>query len=192
MIFFLDTSIFIESKKNYYAPDICSAFWQWLSEEGSTNSNIRSIQAVLEELKSGNDDLPKWVQEKLPGDFFIPTSKDVDIVNERRKMQDALVNRMDFDNAKVRNFLAKADLWLIAAAKVKDGCVVTNERANLGQKRIKIPIVAKEFGVNCCTIFEVMRTLGVRLCSYDKLGDKPDLIFKDGHVITAKLPSLFD
>ncbi len=191
MIFFLDTSVFIESKKNYYAPDICSAFWQWLSEEGSTNSNVRSIQDVLDELKCGNDDLPKWVQEKLPRDFFIPTSKDGEIVNERRKMQDALVGCMDLDNTKVRSFLAKADLWLIAAAKVKNGCVVTDERANLGQKRIKIPMVAKKFGVNCCTIFEVMRTLGVRLCAYDKLGDKPDLIFNEGRVVTSTYPSLF-
>ena len=192
MIFFLDSSVFIESKKNYYAPDICSAFWCWLSKECLSNSNIRSIQDVLDELKAGNDDLPKWVQTKLPGDFFIPTSKDVDIVDERRRMQDALEHRTDLKSAKVRSFLAKADLWLIAAAKIKGGCVVTNERANPGQGSIKIPSVAEYFGVKSCTIFDVMRTCGVRLCNYDTEGEKQDIVFKDCRAVVTKIPSLFN
>lgn len=191
MIFFIDSNVFIESKKNYYAPDICPAFWQWLSEECSANSNIRSIKNVLDELKAGDDDLPEWVQEKLPRDFFMPTSTDADILNERRGMQDVLERREDLKSAKVRNFLAKADLWLIAAAKVKGGCVVTNERANSGQGSIKIPSVARDFGVKCCTMADVMRTLGVRLVSYDKLGEKPDMVFKDGRVVAEKFLSLY-
>ena len=192
MIFFLDSSVFIEGRKNYYAPDICSAFWRWLSAECSSNPNMRSIQDVLDELKAGNDDLPMWVQTRLPRDFFMPTTKDVDIVNERRRMQDALECRTDLKRAKVRNFLAKADLWLIAAAKVKDGCVVTNERAKSGEGSIKIPSVAECFGVKSCTIFDVMRTLGVRLCAYDTEGVKPELVFKDCRVVRSKIPSLFD
>lgn len=192
MIFFLDSSVFIEGRKNYYAPDICSAFWRWLSAECSSNPNIRSIQDVLDELKAGNDDLPMWVQTRLPKDFFMPTTRDVDIVNERRRMQDALECRTDLKSAKLRNFLAKADLWLIAAAKIKDGCVVTNERAKPGQGSIKIPSVAEYFGVKSCTIFDVMRTFGVRLCDYDTEGEKPDLVFKDCRVVSPEIPLLLD
>lgn len=192
MIFFLDSSVFIESRKNYYAPDICSAFWCWLCKECSANSNIRSIQDVLMELKAGNDEIPEWVQTKLPGDFFIPTHKDENIVNERRRMQDELERRTDLQSVKLRKFLAKADLWLIAAAKIKGGCVVTNERANSGQGSIKIPSIAEYFGVKSCTIFDVMRTFGVRLCVYDTKGEKQNLIFQDCRVVMTKKLSLFD
>lgn len=192
MVFFLDSSVFIESKKNYYAPDICSAFWQWLSMECLSNSNIRSIQDVLDELKAGNDDLPRWVQARLPEDFFMPTAKDVDIFNEHRRMHDELVQRTDLNGAKIRNFLAKADLWLIAAAKTKGGCVVTNERANSGIRSIKIPAIAEYFGVKSCTIFDVMRALGVRFCVHDTDGEKTDLVFENCRVVRTKIPSLFD
>lgn len=192
MIFFIDSNVFIESRKNFYAPDICSAFWLWFSEECSKNSNIRSITNVLEELDAGRDDLPEWVRQKLPRDFFMSVSNDADIIAERRRMQDVLEERNDYKSAKVRNFLAKADLWLIAAAKVKGGCVVTNERANPEQARIKIPSVANQFGVNCCEIYDVMRTLGVRLNLYDRLSERPELVFEGGRVVKSKLPSLLD
>ena len=190
-MFFLDTSVFIESKKHFYAPDICLAFWQWLSEEGTANPHIRSISNVLDELKVGTDDLPKWAQEKLPEDFFIATNKEEEIVEKRRWMQDVLEKDKKWDGARFRNFVVKADLWLIATAKVKGGCIVTNEYVNPGQSRIKIQLVAEQFGVNCCTIYDVMRELGVRFPSYDKAGEGKKIVFENGRVVRNALPSFF-
>ena len=189
MIFLLDTNVFIESKKHFCAPDICPAFWQWLSDEGSRNPNVRSIWKVLDELNAGTDDLPKWAQEKLPSDFFMPV--DEEIVEERRIMHDALDGNKQWEGGRLRSFLASADLWLIATAKVKGGCVVTNEFVNPGQARIKIPAVAEKFGVNCCTIYDAMRELGVRFPSYDKSGEGKKIVFENGRVVRREAPSFF-
>lgn len=191
-MFLLDSNIFIESKKHFCAPDICPAFWQWLSEESCSSNSIKSISNVLDELKAGNDDLPKWAQKMLPSDFFIETARDGRIIEEWRTMQDALLSSSHFESVKVRPFLEKADLWLIAAAKVYEGCVVTNEYVRSGQKRIKIPAVAAMFGVKCCTIYDVMRTLGVRFPSYDREGEKRELVFSEGRFIVPTRPSFGD
>lgn len=192
MMFLLDTNIFIESKKHFYAPDICPAFWQWLSDEGATGQSIKSISNVLDEMKAGNDDLPKWAQKMLPKDFFINTTNDDEIIEERRKMQDKLVDCGKFDGVKLRRFLDKADLWLIATAKVKGGCVVTYEQAHSGQNRIKIPLVAEMFDVKCCTIYDVMRTLGMRLPVYDCNGEKRDLESSGVRLVVPDRPSFRD
>ena len=88
--------------------------------------------------------------------------------------------------------MGSRDDWVIAAGKLKGGCVVTNERANPEQESIKIPSVANQFGVNCCEIYDVMRTLGVRLNLYDRLSERPELVFEGGRVVKSKLPSLLD
>lgn len=192
MMFLLDSNIFIESKKHFCALDICPAFWQWLSEESCSSNSIKSISNVLDELKAGNDDLPKWAQKMLPSDFFIETASDDRIIEERRKMQDELGTCGEFEDVQLRPFLAKADLWLIAVAKVYEGCVVTYEYVRSGQKRIKIPAVAAMFGVKCCTIYDVMRTLGVRFSSYDREGEKRELVFSEGRFTVPTRPSFSD
>lgn len=189
MIFLLDSNIFIESKKHFYAPDICPAFWQWLREESLNDSRIRSISNVLDELKAGNDDLPMWAQKMLPSNFFIETVRDSRIIDERRKMQDALETAGYFDSVKFRSFLAKADLWLIATAKVHDGCVVTYEHAKRDEMRPKIPLVSRILGVKCCTSYDMMRTLGVRFSSYDCNGEKRELVFSGDRFAVQDKPS---
>ena len=191
-MFFLDTNIFVESKKHFYAPDICPAFWQWLCEDGAEGKIIRSISNVLKELEAGSDDLPRWAKKMLPKDFFIKTDKDIEIIEERRKMQDALVSSGRWEGSRLRNFLSQADLWLIATAKVKGGCVVTNEHVNPVQKRIKIPLAAEELGVPCCTIYDVMRTMGIRLPIYDRDGGKRKLSFSGGRFAVPTRPSFSD
>ena len=188
MIFFLDTNIFVESKKHFYAPDICPAYWKWLRDEGVNGQKIRSISNVLKELETGSDDLLKWAQKMLPKDFFIKTDNDIEIIDERRKMQDALESSGRWEGSRLRNFISQADLWLIATAKVKGGCVVTNEYVNPVQKRIKIPLVAEEFGVLCCTIYDVMRTMGINFSTYDRDGKKRALGFSSGRFVAQ--PSL--
>ena len=191
-MFFLDTNIFVESKKHFYAPDICPAFWQWLCEEGANCQSIRSISKVLKELEAGSDDLLKWVQKMLPKEFFINTYRDDEIIEEWRKMQDSLESSGRWDGSRLRNFISQADVWLIAIAKVKEGCVVTNEYVNPIQKRIKIPLVAEEFGVPCCTISDVMRSMGIRLSAYDREGEKGDLVFSCGRFAVPTITSFSD
>jgi hypothetical protein len=50
--------------------------------------------------------------------------------------------------------LPAADPWVIAAAAVRQGCVVTEEGKN--PNLIRIPAVCKHFDVKCCTLQEMM------------------------------------
>jgi hypothetical protein len=55
------------------------------------------------------------------------------------------------------HFLAVADPWLIAKAKTLGATVVTHEvLAPLGSKKVKIPNICREFGVEFCNTFDLL------------------------------------
>ena len=61
----------------------------------------------------------------------------------------------------MRQFLAKADPWLIAHAIASGGKVVTQEtRAGENSKRVKIPNVCDAFGVESLNMDDMLRELG--------------------------------
>ena len=70
--YLLDSNIFIESNRTFYALDIAPSFWNKLIELSNEN-RILSIDKVFDELKRGKDDLFDWVVENLPKTFFKST-----------------------------------------------------------------------------------------------------------------------
>ena len=61
----------------------------------------------------------------------------------------------------MRQFLAKADPWLIAHAIASGGKVVTQEtRAGENSRRAKIPNVCDFFGVEAMNMDDMLRELG--------------------------------
>ena len=61
----------------------------------------------------------------------------------------------------MRQFLAKADPWLIAHAIASGGKVVTQEtRADEASPRVKIPNVCDFFGVESLNMDDMLRELG--------------------------------
>ena len=73
MKYLLDTSVFIEAKKTYYAFDICPGFWNWIK----TSENLQSIVAVKQEIMNGNDLLKDWVSDNLSNAFFLPRDQKI-------------------------------------------------------------------------------------------------------------------
>ena len=156
----MDANVFITAKNEYYGFDFCPGFWNWVKK----CPDLRSVQAVYQELSEGNDDLKDWVKElaKTNKDFFLQTTEEVQI--EYAAIIEKLTTHYNRQTA-INEYLDAADSWLIATAKCHNYTIVTNEKCtmNFSQRRIRIPEIAFLLGINCIRVFDVMRQAGVQL-----------------------------
>ena len=162
-IFVLDSSIFIEAKKRYYAFDIVPTFWEKLAELAK-EGKLCSIDRVRNELTKKDDELKQWIKNSFDS-YFHSTSDDTILMFYRELMEWSSSNKQFNEEAK-REFATAdiADAWLIAYAKVNNCIVATEERLNLNKKsKILIPNVCNEFKIEYVDTFQMLRQLEVRL-----------------------------
>ena len=81
----LDTSLFTQAKRSYYAFDIAQSFWQHLVKSANQGI-ITSIDKVYDEIERGKDDLYVWVQQNLPSQFFCDTDNSPDLLINYQQM----------------------------------------------------------------------------------------------------------
>ena len=65
MTFLLDSNIFIEAYRRYYAFNLCPGFWDsliWLHEQ----NRLLSLDKVKDELTEEPDDLSDWAKTVFP------------------------------------------------------------------------------------------------------------------------------
>lgn len=161
MIYLLDSNAFMEAARLYYGFDLAPGFWTWLEDPG-LSGRVGSIEAVRDEILSGEGDLVDWAK-RLPAEFWLPDSHQ-SIANMRRLAEWVSRPSQIYTQAAVAEFLDSADLRLIALAMASHGVVTTREQAApRSQKRIKIPDVCSAFGVSCVAPFDAYRALGMRL-----------------------------
>ena len=160
-LYVLDTNVFIEAHKRYYAFDICPGFWEWLSHR-STRSDIVSIDRVKEEIVGYRDALSEWAKDPAREDLFADTTEQA--VSDAYKRVIAWVDRNpQFQPQAKSEFAAGADGWLAAYAIVYDAVLVTDEVYNEDVKKaVKIPNVCEEFGICYMNTFKMLRQLQVR------------------------------
>lgn len=142
-IYALDSNILIEMKNNYpieYFPTL----WNNL-EVLVTNGRLKSIDVVYNELTNGRDFSEEWA--KSHKDIFLPLEEQV--VAETK----SIVN--NYPIIKLDNEKDQADPFLIGFAKVNKYCLLTEERRK--QNKINIPYVCSSLGVECLTLFELMK-----------------------------------
>ena len=158
MKYLLDTSVFIEAKKTYYAFDICPGFWNWIK----TSDKLQSVSAVKKEIMNGNDYLKDWVSDNLPISFFLPHDQKIqkkyaEIAEYVMALPDDFIMKGKLD------FLSGADGWLIAAAKILGCAIITYERYNSQtRKKVLIPNVAEYYQVKCIDVFSVLREMKIQ------------------------------
>lgn len=146
-LYVLDSNVFIEAHKRYYACDICPGFWEWLSHR-STRSDIVSIDRVKAEIVGSGDALSEWAKDPAREDLFADTTEQA--VSDAYKRVIAWVDRNpQFQPQAKSEFAAGADGWLIAYAIVHDSVLVTHEvyRPD-AERRVPIPNVCTKFGVS--------------------------------------------
>ncbi|WP_456325527.1 DUF4411 family protein [Desulfonauticus submarinus] len=69
MRYCLDTNVFVQAHRTYYAMEIVPGFWDFLKRE-ALNKNICIPKMVFEEIKEG-DNLAKWLRGMAQIDGFI-------------------------------------------------------------------------------------------------------------------------
>ena len=157
-VYVLDTNILIEAHRRYYAFDLCPGFWDFLIASHQ-HGYICSIDRVRTELEAGKDELAKWIDDTLPGSFFMPTAS-ASVVAQYTGMI-TWVNGRGFKPEAKAEFASVADGWLVAYAKANtDHIVVTHEQPRPdARKKVLIPDVCVEFKVDYQDTFAMLKQL---------------------------------
>lgn len=145
MIYFIDTSSFRELERYY--PDVFRTFWL-LFQDDVDAGNILSVREVLRELNAvPENNVVAWA--KANSEIFrIPNAEEAQFVATIL----AVPHFLQLIPAKAQlTGQPVADPFLIAAAHVAGGTVVTQERAK--PNSAKIPTVCEHFNIPC-TNFE--------------------------------------
>ena len=167
MDYCLDTSVYTQAHRTYYAFDLAPGFWVALRQQAQQKVLISPI-SVFTELAKGNDELAVWAKANKVFLFVDPDDK---VFEAMRQIADFSNSR--YDQQWVSEFLRGADPWVIAQAKAHNLTVVTMEggkgsedldpKSKRIRGKLKIPNMCAHFGVNCISTFELVRTLKIGL-----------------------------
>ncbi len=138
-LFVLDTNVFVGGHNDYYAPDFCPAFWDFIPQYFHAGRLI-SIDRVFDEITKPSD-LVEWAQN-APNGLFAFTG-DSPTVTAYTTIVDWVQNNPQFNPAAKSKFATVADGWLVAYAKACNALVVTHEAEHPEAKsRVPLPTSA--------------------------------------------------
>lgn len=156
----LDTNVFVEAARRYYAFDLAPPFWENLIRYAA-KGRICSIDRVKQELERGKDELATWATSQF-NDAFASTDEE-DVTESYSEVMRWVQDQDQFLDAAKTNFATVADGWLVAYAKAREYIVVTHELpAADARKKVPIPNVCEALGVTYVDTFAMLRELGVR------------------------------
>jgi len=144
MIYVFDSSTLIDLFRHYY-PNRFPSLWERFAQAVEAESII-SVREVFNEIGQGDDRLLEWA--KTHRDFFQPPDQE-ELVFVAQIFAvphfQSLVRKQERLQGK-----PVADPFVIAKAKVLQGCVVTQEsnKPNASQ----IPNVCQHFGIACLNL----------------------------------------
>ncbi len=138
--------------------DFMPAFWDLLDQQ-SERGVIYSSTMVFSELADGDDKLALWAKERKDTGMFVEPNGTVQL--ELGRIADYVKNNYPENN--VKEFLAKADPWVIAHARVNSDTVVTQEAfVSQHSQKVKIPNVCGHFNVPYVNTWDMLRSLNVK------------------------------
>ena len=116
---------------------------------------------MRDEILVNSDRLSEWVKQ-APTDLFVSTAE-TSVTDVYTKMNHWVQTNQQFQPQAKEEFARVADGWVAAYAKVFDNVVVTHEvfRADV-EKRVPLPNVCQQFGVEYCDTFQMLHTLEIR------------------------------
>lgn len=160
--YLLDANIFIESHNLHYHPCFCEGFWVWIAQ-GHNKGIFYSLDKVEDELlrpPSAKDELSDSLRNGLfPNTFFISSLSDTQTATAYARLMQWVTNHKLYNPSAVKEFQqhTAADAFLVAEAMAHGYIIVTQEVSSNSPKRVKIPDAAKENGVRCITIQQLLR-----------------------------------
>jgi len=156
--YYLDANVFIQAKNGPYGMDIVPSFWELLDDQSDAGV-ICSSSIVYEELIKGNDELADWAKVRKGTRLFVEPSAEV----QGFFHQIAAYVHDRYPEHQTQRFLAGADAWVIAHAKMENAVVVTHETlVNDYSNKPKIPNICKRFDVQWTNSYQMLRELGAR------------------------------
>ncbi len=158
-MYLLDTNVLIEAKNRYYAFDIAPGFWAWLNR-AHDQAVACSIEAVRDELLTGEDELAEWTRQHRA--FFRAIDQGT---TQHFAPLTAWAGSREFTAAAIAGFTGNnADYLLIAYAKEHEHVLVTHERRDPNAKaRIRIPDACHGMGIEFADTFKMLRETDARL-----------------------------
>lgn len=159
-IYVLDSNVFIQAARQYYAFDIVPSFWVKL-EEQAANGRIVSIDRVKAEIDRGDDELKEWVNSKFG--LYFKSTQTQEVIEAYKEVIKWVANNNQYNESAKCQFANGADGWLVAYAKTYGYIVVTHEKRNPETKnKVPIPNVCVQFRVTYVDTFKMLRNLGVQ------------------------------
>ena len=157
-VYVLDTNVFVQAHRRHYAFEICPGFWDCLIHHHKTGL-IVSIDRVRDEILAG-DALETWVKDTAPSTLFASTA-DTAVTTNYALMVSWVQTEAQFRVEAKAEFAQVADGWLCAYAKAhSQHVVVTHEELSPdAQKRVPLPNVCKQFGVDYADPFVMLKQL---------------------------------
>jgi len=156
--FLMDANIIINAHDLYYHMKRVPEFWEWL-EFHAYNGAAKIPLEIINEIQGGKGALhAQWVKKKdVREKLVFDEDLDLGLLNH------ILEHGYGSDLTDVELEKIGMDPFLIAYALKSplDRVVVSNEVSKPSKKRAnrKIPDVCKVFGINCCSVFELVREL---------------------------------
>lgn len=158
-VYLLDTNVFVEAHRRYYALDLCPGFWDCLAHHCQT-PRLLSIDRVKDEI-TGGDALAVWA-EQAPHALFVSTAQQA-VVSRYAEVMTWVHENPQFRPEAKAEFARGADGWVIAYAEVHGLTLVTHEAFDPNaRKRVPIPNVCRQFGVPTEDTFAMLRRLEVQ------------------------------
>ena len=162
-IYVLDANVFVQAHRRHYAFEICPGFWDCVIHHHQTGLLI-SIDRVRDEIAAGDADaLETWAKHTAPKSLFAPTGVAV-VAGNFAAMVQWVQAQAQFTTEAKEQFAQVADGWLAAYAKTHaHHVVVTHEEFNPDvKKRVPLPNVCKQFGVEYIDTFTMLKELKAR------------------------------
>ena len=153
MIYVFDTSSF-KVLKNFY-PSRFPSLWKGIAELVTTQRMI-SVREVKNELESyyESDFIQDWANTNKHI-FLVPTNEELGFVG---KIFSVAHFQTLIGQKNILKGTPVADPFVIAAAKVRNGCVVTEEIKK--EHAAKIPNVCEHFEIECTNLEGLMQKEG--------------------------------
>jgi len=163
-VYVLDTNVFIEASRRYYAFDIAPAFWDTLVE-CAQKGHIVTIDKVKQEIERGNDTLKQWMKNIFYQ--WCKSTSESGVTDAYSDIMKWVIAQNQFLPEAKYKFANGADGWLIAYAIAKNLIVVTHEEFDSNiKKQVPIPNVCRAFNVPYTDTFQMLRNLGVKFDQY--------------------------
>jgi hypothetical protein len=163
-IYCLDANVLIEAWQKYYAPEICTDYWEILNELGKQGrifiaEEVKNEIVVIDDKEKKEDDLSKWLKRSS-----IPVHKATENVIKcwQKIIQANSLHKLLVDNVKGRSL---ADPWVISRALDKKATVVTKESPIISlnaKKPVTIPNVCDNMGVRWIDDFAFVKEIGLK------------------------------